>query len=72
MKRLASRVVISTVAIVSLTALSGCFLFSNSFPDGECVSDDQCFVSQGEFCNTQTRKCEVGTGIDAGLDVDAN
>ena len=53
------------IAVICAVALAGCTLFDDR-PDNSCKTSNDCFVAQGEVCNTTTKKCEVDVEPDAG------
>lgn len=44
---------------LALAAASACTLFDEDPPSDTCVTDTDCFRAQGEFCNQQTKRCQL-------------
>lgn len=65
MVRLALALVLCAAAAV---AIGSCTLLDDDPPDDHCTFDTECFRAQGEFCNPNTKRCEVMTTGDAGVD----
>ena len=55
--------------LIALAAAGACTLFDEEPPGDSCTTDTDCFRAQGEVCNQQTKRCELRTYRDAGVDV---
>lgn len=56
------------VAGAAVIAIGSCTLLDDDPPDDRCTFDTDCFQAQGEICNQRTKRCEIQTAIDAGID----
>jgi len=61
--------VVRVLLLIALVvgSITACTLLDDDPPDDRCRDSGDCFRAQGEVCNPDTKRCEMGT-VDAGVD----
>ena len=54
--------------LLAIATAGACTLLDEDPPDGTCSTDNDCFRAQGERCNQMTKRCEMRSTMDAGVD----